>query len=273
MGNASFCNCKNRDNTFEMQITKEAKPKLAKSALKTPNPHIDESQRSNIIGIGDSSFLSDNERSKINYIYRKNSVKRIQKSFRKFAQDNSHEKSKSRDADTTSNLQCSLIKVKQSFHSPSRRFYDNSNTINKSKSLILNVNDESITYSQSKNFIHKKSVDLINLSLISDDKIKINVNDENQIANFIGNKVNGCKEGFGIEVWKNGSKFKGFFESNKVCGWGFYTHADGDVFTGQFVNDHSQGFGIFRNPNGANYVGFWMDNNQHGFGKYFFIYL
>ena len=40
----------------------------------------------------------------------------------------------------------------------------------------------------------------MNLSLISDDKLKINVNDENQIASYLGNKVNDSKEGFGIEI-------------------------------------------------------------------------
>jgi hypothetical protein len=269
MGNATFCSCNNRELNSEMLLGKEkGKMKFAKSNLKNSNLRNHQIQTPNFIVNSSFPFQTENDKLKYTQSYAINSIKKIQKNFRKFIHESSSNRSKSRDAETTSNLHNSLIKVKQSFHSPPKKFYENNNTntVNKSKSLIFNPQDESISYSQSKNFFHKKSVDLMNLSLISDDKVKINVNDENQIASFLGNKVNDSKEGFGIEIWKDGSKFKGYFKNNKVNGWGFYSHSDGDIFTGQFMNDQAEGFGIFRNPTGANYVGFWMDNNQHGFG-------
>lgn len=267
MGNALFCTCNNKELNNEMLITKESgKMNLAKSNLKISNLRYNNSETQNFVVSSCFPFDSEQEKAKYTRTYAINSIKKIQKNFRKFIQNSSF-RSKS-NADTTSNLHISLIKVKQSFHSPPKKFYDinNTNIENKSKSLIFNPHEDSISYNQSNNFIHKKSVDLMNLSLISDDKLKINVNDENQIASYLGNKVNDSKEGFGIEISKDGSKFKGYFKNNKVNGWGFYTHSDGDIFTGQFTNDQAEGFGIFRNPSGANYVGFWMNNNQHGFG-------
>ena len=45
----------------------------------------------------------------------------------------------------------------------------------------------------------------------------------------------GLKQGFGIEKFKDNSKFKGIFKDNKVTGWGIYEHRDRDVYKGNIL--------------------------------------
>ena len=40
----------------------------------------------------------------------------------------------------------------------------------------------------------------------------------------------GNKNGFGIQRWKDGSKFSGIFVNNQACGWGIFIHEDGDTY-------------------------------------------
>ena len=41
------------------------------------------------------------------------------------------------------------------------------------------------------------------------------------------------KHGFGIQIWKDGAKFTGFFIDNKANGWGRFNHIDGDDYAGK----------------------------------------
>jgi hypothetical protein len=45
------------------------------------------------------------------------------------------------------------------------------------------------------------------------------------------------KHGFGIQIWKDGAKFTGYFIDNKANGWGRFNHIDGDDYAGNiFIN-------------------------------------
>ena len=43
----------------------------------------------------------------------------------------------------------------------------------------------------------------------------------------------GQKEGFGIQNWKDESKFKGNFIKNKAKGWGIFRYSKGDIYKGE----------------------------------------
>ena len=43
------------------------------------------------------------------------------------------------------------------------------------------------------------------------------------------------KQGFGVQVWKDGAKFTGYFIHNKANGLGRFKHTDGDDYAGKFT--------------------------------------
>ena len=58
-----------------------------------------------------------------------------------------------------------------------------------------------------------------------------------QKFSFIGNKdKSGKKIGFGIQKWKGGSTYKGYFNNNKQEGWGIFYNSEGDIHKGFFEN-------------------------------------
>ena len=81
-----------------------------------------------------------------------------------------------------------------------------------------------------------------------------------------GKDENGLKEGFGVQKWKDGSKYSGMFKQNKASGLGIFIHPDGDKYQGEFENDRANGFGIYVHENGAIYYGQWSDDSQYDIG-------
>jgi len=47
----------------------------------------------------------------------------------------------------------------------------------------------------------------------------------------------GKREGIGIQVWKDGSKYTGSWKANRFFGKGRLIHNDGDCYEGEWLND------------------------------------
>lgn len=47
----------------------------------------------------------------------------------------------------------------------------------------------------------------------------------------------GKREGKGIQIWKDGSKYTGYWKNDQANGKGRLVHADGDVYEGEWYND------------------------------------
>ena len=93
-----------------------------------------------------------------------------------------------------------------------------------------------------------------------------NDNPDNQII-YIGRRDSrGLKQGFGIEKFPDGGKFRGIFTDNKLMGWGIFEHGDGDTYQGQYINNCTNGYGEYSHANGAIYYGNWIDDKQFGIG-------
>ncbi len=71
---------------------------------------------------------------------------------------------------------------------------------------------------------------------------------------------NRTKDGLGIQLWPDGSKYEGQWKQGKSNGYGRMTHANGDIYEGNWVNDKANGHGIFVDTSGARYEGAWRDN-------------
>lgn len=118
---------------------------------------------------------------------------------------------------------------------------------------LITIKNQSLGIEKNKEYGHEKP--LYNFS-------KMNDNFE-----YIGNKENGLKQGFGIQKWKDGALYKGYFNKNKANGYGVFKHYDGDLFKGEFNMDRASGYGIYLHANGALYQGNWLDDCQNGTGE------
>lgn len=75
------------------------------------------------------------------------------------------------------------------------------------------------------------------------------------------------KNGYGIFVNSDGSKYEGLFRKGKLDGKGRYITIKGDFFEGNFSNGYSSGYGIFIHSDGSIYKGNWMRDLPWGDGQ------
>ena len=47
----------------------------------------------------------------------------------------------------------------------------------------------------------------------------------------------GHRDGKGTQIWKDGSKYVGYWKNDQAVGKGRLIHADGDVYEGEWFND------------------------------------
>ena len=57
---------------------------------------------------------------------------------------------------------------------------------------------------------------------------------EGQVYSGQWNASSDTKEGYGLQVWPDGSKFEGFWKDDMTNGYGRFILADGDVFVGEW---------------------------------------
>lgn len=76
----------------------------------------------------------------------------------------------------------------------------------------------------------------------------------------------GLRHGRGVQVWKDGSKYEGYWKNDMANGRGRLIHSDGDVYEGEWLNDKAHGRGTYVHMDGAQYTGEWREDKQHGFG-------
>jgi hypothetical protein len=81
------------------------------------------------------------------------------------------------------------------------------------------------------------------------------------------NKKTGERDGVGIQIWPDGSKYEGIWRRDKANGRGRMTHANGDMYEGQWRDDKANGNGVFVDANNAMYTGEWVEDTQHGYGE------
>lgn len=75
------------------------------------------------------------------------------------------------------------------------------------------------------------------------------------------------RQGKGVLVWPDGSRYEGFWIDNQAWGHGRLIHADKDVYVGQWHKDKAHGKGKYHHADGSVYEGDWDQDKQTGFGK------
>ena len=61
------------------------------------------------------------------------------------------------------------------------------------------------------------------------------------------------RDGRGIQIWTDGSRYDGYWKLNKACGKGRLLHYEGDVYDGEWANDMANGFGYYFHADGSWY--------------------
>jgi hypothetical protein len=80
------------------------------------------------------------------------------------------------------------------------------------------------------------------------------------------NKVTNEKEGYGVQVFKNGSKYEGFWKRGLFEGNGRLIYANGDYYIGNWKENNAHGLGTFIAIDGATYKGEWKNSSHEGHG-------
>ena len=83
---------------------------------------------------------------------------------------------------------------------------------------------------------------------------------------YSGCFLNGQKNGIGVYIWKNKSKYEGEWKNNNMNGYGIYYFSDGRKYIGEWKNNYMNGFGIYKWSNNKQYFGFFKKGVKNGFG-------
>jgi len=74
---------------------------------------------------------------------------------------------------------------------------------------------------------------------------------------YLGQVINGKKEGIGAYFFNDGNKFEGEFKNNTINGSGIYFWSNDRYFAGTWVNGKRTGYGIEVYPNGTYAIQYW----------------
>lgn len=86
---------------------------------------------------------------------------------------------------------------------------------------------------------------------------------------YIGDWRNNRKDGFGIQIYKNGDKYEGMWGNSQRHGQGTYWKNEGKnklrrEYTGDWFEGMRHGRGTFFFKNGDRYDGYWVGGRPHG---------
>ena len=152
--------------------------------------------------------------------------------------------------------------------------------------LIANSSHENLTIKRisdviiKMNFIineNRKNMGLImnqftklenQISLLSQ-KLNINnINNQQELkcenGRYVGQVVNGLREGKGIYYVFNGDRYEGEWKNDKRDGKGIEYFHDGDRYEGDYRNDKREGKGIDYYNNGDRYEGDFRNGKKEG---------
>jgi V8-like Glu-specific endopeptidase len=87
---------------------------------------------------------------------------------------------------------------------------------------------------------------------------------------YVGDVINGIRQGQGTYTFANGNKYVGDFNAGNFEGLGTYTFANGNKYVGDFKASKFEGQGTYTFTNGNKYVGDFKAGNFEGLGTYTF---
>ena len=88
---------------------------------------------------------------------------------------------------------------------------------------------------------------------------------------YIGEVLNGLREGKGTMLFENGDKYIGDWINDKVEGKGIYYFITGEIYDGEWINNNREGKGILYYSKGDRYEGDWKNGKRDGEGIIYYI--
>ncbi|OMJ79529.1 hypothetical protein SteCoe_20421 [Stentor coeruleus] len=85
-------------------------------------------------------------------------------------------------------------------------------------------------------------------------------------SKYMGNFKNNQKSGYGMLIWPDKSYFEGEFQNGVINGLGHLFNANGQVFEGRFLNGKLTGKGSEICQDGISYKGHFVNSKKHGKG-------
>ena len=139
--------------------------------------------------------------------------------------------------------------------------------------VILIGNTKTAIETNTNNNTNKEKVE-INSDIKSIDKDKVDSSVSKTIkennGEYIGERINGKKQGKGKFVWNDGTIYEGDFEEDDINGKGKLIYNNKETYEGDFINSSREGKGIFTFKNGDKYEGEWKLDKMTGKGTYIF---
>ena len=77
---------------------------------------------------------------------------------------------------------------------------------------------------------------------------------------YVGEFVDGEKDGIGTYTYANGDLYVGLFRANKRNGKGVFTFKNGERYEGEYKDDKREGYGTYLKSNGEKYAGYWAND-------------
>lgn len=102
-------------------------------------------------------------------------------------------------------------------------------------------------------------------------KVSFFCNSNGEREEFTGEYKNGKPNGYGVNIFSNGSKYEGSLKDGNKHGKGTYTFSDGTYYKGDWVNDKENGNAIYTwksNDTECKFEGVYKDGKRNGSGKY-----
>jgi hypothetical protein len=85
-------------------------------------------------------------------------------------------------------------------------------------------------------------------------------------SKYMGDWVAGKMTGYGEMRWADGRRYVGEWLDNRCNGRGILTYRDGRQYVGEYLNDKMNGKGIYEWSEGARYIGCYRQHRKHGRG-------
>ncbi|MBX4271115.1 MORN repeat-containing protein [Clostridium estertheticum] len=88
---------------------------------------------------------------------------------------------------------------------------------------------------------------------------------------YVGNSVDGKRQGKGKFTWKNGDEYDGEWLNDKMSGEGTFSYKSKDLYVGNYKDNLKSGQGIYTWENGETYNGIWANDTMNGIGEFDFM--
>ena len=90
-----------------------------------------------------------------------------------------------------------------------------------------------------------------------------------EVAIYYGEweKSGNRRHGRGIQVWKDGSRYEGYWIEDKGNNKGKLVNPNGSIYEGEWLDDKPHGYGVYTHIDGTKYEGYLKEDKQDGKGK------